>query len=1387
MVKNEKLMSQKNSTVDSDISILSEDSISNISDDINDLTTKELFRLADLHFYKKNYIFRHLYDSYNKFVEEDIKNFLELEEHVITENITPDEFYKHRFQFKNIRIQVPMLDNDIEPIYPDLARRNDITYSIRIFADVTQYRDQINIMSDEKNTIIVENPVKNVLVAIIPLMVRSKWCYLSRNKEDNKNECEFDPPGYFITKGGEKCVIMQDKPANNKPVVYIKKDVGLYVQVNSRSNSPNKNIQPMSIFFKKDYGMIIKIPSLNDVNVIILLKALGMESDKNIIEYITGDINDADMIEIIRNSISACKNEKNIQISTQEDAIDFLIPKLKIFIKQNESDNNIKHSQRKRFLISILKNNLLPHVSGGMMNKAYYITYVIQYFLMVFLNRQPLDDRDSYVNKRIDLVGDLMFELYKQQHKKMMNDCKRFLDTRKGSDVNPINIIYNIKANIVEQGMNTALATGRWLRKHGVAQPLQRLSYLYPISLLRRIDSPCGDETTMKLSTPRQVHPSSIGFLCCVTGETEILLNDGTIKLIKDMKNGDNIITVYQDDLREMPSRIKNYFSKGPEKILEIKTISGRILKCTFDHPLLIRKNNENIMINAENINIGDMVITRHSEKDLREYNSSCECIDYMTFMRKYYIGNMKMAIPIESITQKDPEIVYDFTTELDSHTLVANGFVTSNCVETPEHVRIGLTKQLTMIGSVSIMSNEQYYLIQDYLLSSKLIMKIADVAPDKLRNYNMYKVFFNGDWIGLTERYMDFYNEIENMKLDGTFDKKNTSIVRDDDRGEIRIYCDSGRLYRPVLKVENNVLNLKKSHISKITIGGRDKDKINNWELLLNKYPNIVEYIDMELQPYVMIAPSIRNVEKMRNLQVNSIKKIKEVTTNKSENHYDDMTYVKYNYCEIHPSLLLGEIIINVPFSNRNPGARNIFQYVQGRQAMCIYATNYRNRMDTSFILYKPQRMLVHTRGSMYTNIRHLPTGENCIVAFACYTGYNQEDSLIFNKTSIQRGKFGAMSLRKHILSVQKNHSTAKDDILTKPDPSNVYNMKNGSYDKLNDQGYAEPEKKIEQGDAIFGKITPIIDNVSGISKSYRDTSEIYKQGAPGIVDRVYIDIYNPDGYATRKMSIRSERETNIGDKYCSLHGQKGTVGILLDNIDMPFSKNGIIPDIIVNSHALPSRMTMGWIVEILAGKAAALQGMDCDGTPFEDFDFTSLEKVFNTFGYSSDGKEELYNGMTGEKLKVKIFIGPSYYQRLKHLVQDKIHSRARGPKTALTRQASEGRARDGGLRIGEMERDALIAHGLSKFIKEKLLDNSDAFMVFVCDKCGLFAQRFERPENKSYPSNNDTYYCPACKNYNDISKVCIPYSFKLFIQELMALGIASRIRCQKDLSTSL
>jgi DNA-directed RNA polymerase II subunit RPB2 len=1594
-------------------------------DDFNNISLDEMFRLMDLHFNRKNVMFRHLYDSYDKFLDEDVKNFLENCEHIITEEVTAKTYYKYRFEYINVCIESPMMNNGVEQLFPSDARENNYTYSVKLFADVSQWQDTIDIMTDIKIVKQIGKTEVHKHIGTIPLMLRSKYCNLTIYKGLNDKECDYDPGGYFIVKGNEKVIIPQDKMVFNKPVVVIKKDSGVpsfNVQVNSKSNKPLTNVQTSSVKIKKDGIMIMRIQFINEVNICVIFRALGLISDRQIVNTICYDENDTEMIELIRKSINSCKNDKDMYINTQADAIDYLLPKMRTVKKYTETDAIVKLKQKKMHLLELLKHTFLPHIEGSqlLIRKAKYLGYMVNRLLQVFLGRVYIDDRDSYVNKRIDLVGDLCFELYKAQDKKVMTDCKKQFNLRNESHENPLSVISHIKANIIEQGFKASLSTGKFMDKAGVAQMVQVLSYLQKLLFLRRVDTP-DVASTGKLTSPRYVNPSSVPFL---------------------------------------------------------------------------------------------------------------------------------------------------------------------DCSETPEHVKVGLTKHLSIISSITVMTRDQYNILKEFLEAR--IIDLVDI--DKIYGENSYKVFLNGEWLGNSIDFIKLGKELLHNKLNGLFDQKNVSIVEDHDNGEIRVYCDSGRLVRPTLLVENNCINLKKSHIDSISLNKMDKmTHITDWDEFLMKYPGIIEYIDMEAQPYLLVCEKTNILELARKKMVDSIKYVGK--KQKTENRYGELHFVKYSNCEFHPSLLSGVIIANSPFIDRNQGPRNLFIYNQGKQAMGMYATNYRDRLDISYILYHIQRPLINTRASKYINTEILPAGENCMVAIACYTGYNQEDSLIFNKTSIERGKFRATFLKKYFTSIQKNQSTTTDDKFMKPDPAKVLYHKHISYNKLNDKGFAPPETKIEYNDVIFGKVTPIQETKGGAQ--YKDSSEIYKMHVPGVIDRVYIDSQNEDGYFTRKCSIRSERVPKIGDKYscyddqtevltdsgwiffkdlttkhkvaslknddtlvyvnpvevmkydydgkmysvqsnqidlcvtpnhrmyikkrtgkycvelaenilnqtvfykknaekyevscfneseyinqekkvfilpayrdrpdmelplnefieffgiwiaegwadygrvmiaghkqrvkdrldeivpkmgfkiskyidsrkgskikgdidyddkyddidkyddknkhnyyicdiqlakfmqvysmtapfkylppwvwtlrleqcrilmngmicgdghqmkgtctmrydtssyrladdfqrlclhagyscnigikelagkvstivkgyrkgetitsrfdayrmsvitvqnkpkvnkdkktnihdkfidytgkvycCRLpddlvpeddydcccdtekkipvkermkkdkantgiiyvrrnktpcwsgnskHGQKGTIGLLLAGVDMPFSERGIKPDIILNPNAIPSRMTIGQLIECLVGKTAVLEGMDGDGTPFETYDIEKVKDRLEKLGYERNGNEFLYNGMTGEKMEVSIFFGPTYYQRLKHLVEDKIHSRAKGPTTALTRQAPEGRSRDGGLRLGEMERDVLIAHGLAKFLKEKLIDDSDPYTTYVCGKCGLFAQRFLTNESTLTGSENDLYFCHACKNYEDIHKIKIPYAFKLCLHELTAMNIAPRIRCEK------
>ena len=442
------------------------------------------------------------------------------------------------------------------------------------------------------------------------------------------------------------------------------------------------------------------------------------------------------------------------------------------------------------------------------------------------------------------------------------------------------------------------------------------------------------------------------------------------------------------------------------------------------------------------------------------------------------------------------------------------------------------------------------------------------------------------------------------------------------------------------------------------------------------------------------------------------------------------------------------------------------------GKQAMGVYLTNYQMRMDTmSNILYYPQKPLATTHSMGYLKFRELPAGQNAIVAILCYSGYNQEDSVIMNQSSIDRGLFRSLYYRTH-MDMEKKTGMMLLEEFEKPSRETSIRLKHGTYDKIDADGFCAPGTRVSGEDIIIGKTTPLPPDSEELglrSKLHtkKDVSTPLKSTENGIVDQVLVST-NAEGNKFVKVRIRSTRIPQTGDKFASRHGQKGTIGITYRQEDMPFTIEGVTPDIIINPHAIPSRMTIGHLVECLLSKVGALSGQEGDATPFTDLTVEAVSQQLRQHGYQSRGLEVMYNGHTGKKLQAQVYLGPTYYQRLKHMVDDKIHSRARGPVQILTRQPVEGRSRDGGLRFGEMERDCMISHGMAAFLKERMYDASDPYVIHVCDNCGLTAiANLKR----------NTFECRSCKTRTGISKVYIPYAAKLLFQELMSMGVATRL----------
>jgi DNA-directed RNA polymerase II subunit RPB2 len=1480
----------------------------------NSVSNKEIWKLIDLLFNTKNVLYNMHYLSYQQFIEDNIISELN-KKYVIHENIIGKQIYRYSLKFDNIMLKAPSDAFDYDTIFPNDARIRHINYSSKLFVDIKQIQEVINFESNTVDEKVLYHE-KKINIGAIPIMVRSKYCTTNIKKDVPNLECTYDPGCYFIIKGLEKVVVSHERICENKELIFPKKDINypdgvMYsVQVNSKAQD-STNINITSIKMLKDKTILLTMPHFSEIPIFIIFRVLGFETDQDIINYIVYDNTDINMINMIKPSLNnslleTYKDDNGVDhfIMTKEDAENYLIQKMKTSKKYNETDSEIRHMQKREHLLSILENELFSHMEKGFLEKGYYLGMMCNKLLQCILKRIEPDDRDNFINKRIDLPGALMARLFEQYLKKMINECSKNFKKRMGgltTDTNPSNIISLIKSMTIEQGFTTALATGNWgsNKKKGVAQPLHRHNYLNTISYFRRIITPSSDAATSKMDKMRHIHSGQYGFI--------------------------------------------------------------------------------------------------------------------------------------------DP-------------------------VESPDGEKIGIQKHLALSANVTINSKEQSKIIKD-LLDDKpdIFTYLTDVPPFKIKM--LTKVIISGQWYGMSDKPIQLVEYLKTMRSKGVIVKM-VGIAHNYRTKEIRINTDGGRLYRPLLKVKNNKLLLTNEMLNEIDMNINSK-KISTWNDFISKYNDAIEYVDCEESENLMIAMTTYILNEERNKMLNKVISDNNNTINRYSN-----VYRKFTHCELNPAMMLGSVSSNIPFSEHNQSPRNIYNFSQARQAMGIHVSSLRHRIDLTYQLFHPQIPLVHTRMAKYTNMLNLPSGENVIVAIACYTGYNQEDSIIINRSSVDRGLLRASYFTKYHDVIQKNPSTSRDDIFMKPDPNQTMGIQYGNYDKLNDKGYIEEETRVDPGDFIIGKVSQIQPDKNNSNKIYKDSSTKYKSGVTGVIDKVYTGVYNTDNFEMYNVKVRSERIPRVGDKLCMLgdhevltnkgwikfddlyqryhnkeefkiatlhdgqtikydtpidvyewdydgdmykltsqqvefcitmdhemlakkrnlnkfklikakdligkrynlkkngiidipdveiiningkifkmddllhflgifitngyllenniyitnikttymynkmnlnldldhdrcdseyiikstklykwledynrnipdfvfklnsrqakillsslllfsktqefytssnklandvmklaihagwsatikqdeklcvsinkyknephinnntkqveeivyhkgkvyclevpshifmirynhknvwsgncsrHAQKGSVGISLPTEDMPFTKDGIQPDIIINPCAIPSRMTIGQLFECVLGKASVLSGHLSDATPFENVDIEEAKKVLKQHGFEEHGNETLYCGFTGKKMESQIFIGPTYYFRLKHMVLDKIHSRSRGPTAILTRQPTEGRAREGGLKFGEMERDAMISHGMSQFLKERFMETSDQYFVHVCDNCGLFAR-------KVIDSNH--YICDSCRETKKISTVALPYAFKLMVQELLAINIMPRIR---------
>ncbi|NYZ76549.1 DNA-directed RNA polymerase subunit B [Candidatus Micrarchaeota archaeon] len=593
--------------------------------------------------------------------------------------------------------------------------------------------------------------------------------------------------------------------------------------------------------------------------------------------------------------------------------------------------------------------------------------------------------------------------------------------------------------------------------------------------------------------------------------------------------------------------------------------------------------------------------------------------------------------------------------------------------------------------------------------------------------------VYLNGRLVGFHEKGGALVTSLREKRRAGAISRQVNFAYFPRDRA-LYINTDSGRARRPYIIAENGKSKLTPDIVEKL------KKREISWDYLVSN--GIIEYLDAEEEENALVAT-------------------------REEELTEDNTHL-----EIDPISIVGVTVAQLPFPEYNSSPRITMACAMSKQSLGLYASSFNIRMDSrAHIMYYPQAPLVQTRPYRNLKLSKRPCGQNFVVAVATYYGYNMGDGVVMNKNAVDRA-LGRSAFYKTYETEERRYPGGQKDKFEIPQPTVAGYREEAMYSKLGEDGIIFPEAEVKAKDVLVGKTSPprFLEEVSGFGiaeEKKRENSAVVKEGEEGFVDAVLLT-ESPSGNKLVKVKVRSVKVPELGDKFASRHGQKGVIGLLVNQEDMPFTEQGVVPDLIINPHAIPSRMTAGHLLEMLGGKASALSGKIMDGTGFNGDTEEGFTKILESYGFRKDGKERLYDGMSGEAIDADIFVGVVYYQKLHHLVSNKMHVRSRGPVQLLTHQPTEGRAREGGLRFGEMERDCLIGYGASMLLKERMLEESDKTTELICAKCGSVAVT-DYIRNKSY--------CPLCAESDELYPVEISYAFKLLLDEIKAIGVLPRI----------
>ncbi len=696
---------------------------------------------------------------------------------------------------------------------------------------------------------------------------------------------------------------------------------------------------------------------------------------------------------------------------------------------------------------------------------------------------------------------------------------------------------------------------------------------------------------------------------------------------------------------------------------------------------------------------------------------------------------------------------------------------------ETPEGQNCGLVKNAALIVDVS-----------EGIPEVEVVMQLKELGVREAKFSEMMqqtRVYVNGDLIGVVKDGEKLVNEIRERRRSGKIYGQHShelNVHFDRITKDVYVNCDEGRLRRPLIVLKNGATGLNRQALQEVGEGKR------SWGELVRG--GIVEWIDAEEEDdsYICVEPYAvpprcplcsafisRGDVKWTNMERQESHAALECRFCNGTFETESLIRPEHTHLEADPMVVLGVCAGLVPYPEHNPSPRVTMGAGMAKQSLGLGASNYRLRPDTrGHLLHYPQKPLVQTTQMSFTGFNDRPAGQNFVVAIISHYGYNMQDAIIMNRGSIERG-LGRSTFLRSYRAEERRYPGGQEDHFEIPSPDVRGARADIAYSNLGEDGLISPETRVNGGDVLIGKTSPprfLEEETDFLTpQKRRETSITVRSGESGYVDGVILT-ESENGSRLVRVKVRDERIPELGDKFASRHGQKGVVGLLVPQESMPFTCDGVVPDLMINPHSIPSRMTVAHVLEMVGGKVASLSGRLVDGTAFSGEKEDALRHELSSLGFRNNGKEVMYDGTTGRMIQAEIFVGVIYYQKLHHMVSGKLHVRSRGPVQILTRQPTEGRSRQGGLRFGEMERDTLIAHGAAMVIKDRLLDESDGTYQYVCgnQECGHIA----------YQDRRGVVRCPACGNTTNIHLIQTSYAFLLLMYELMSLGVVMRLQLE-------